>query len=89
MSYWTFKIREVKNYQCYKKNKDSFGICIEFRTKLWRDIFKFLGQIFCYCRSKVKKSAFLEKIIFLLENFRSSEKYDENLKYGITPFSGI
>ena len=46
MCFWNFKRVEVKNYQCKIKNKDSFGIYIEFCTKLYKAIFNFQPQIF-------------------------------------------
>ena len=46
MCFWTFKRIEVKNYQLEIKNKDSFGIYIEFRRKLYKAIFNFQPSIF-------------------------------------------
>ena len=54
--FWViFKGIEVKKHQCYKENKDSFGICIEFLTELRIPNFVFvlfLFQVF----SGLKKS---------------------------------
>ena len=43
---------EVKNYQYYTKNRDSFGIGIKFPTKLQRDIFRFLLRFFLQVKGK-------------------------------------
>ena len=53
-----FKRIEVKNHQCKNKNMDSFGICIEFLTKLRIQIFDFCFPFFFYFRffSGLKKS---------------------------------
>ena len=45
-----------------EKNKDSFGIYIEFHTKLYKAISNFQPEIFFNCRSKIKKNIFLETL---------------------------
>ena len=69
MCFWTFKRIEVKNYQRWKKNKDSYEICNKFHTKLWSLIFNFLSKKFLFQVKFQKISIFWKKMYFCWKIF--------------------
>ena len=57
-----------------KKNKDSFGIYIEFRTKLYKAIFNFQPLIFLIAGQRSKKKIFLETLKIKIKKIKTIKK---------------